>query len=69
MSTQKQLVEALIQINSHSVRNLASLDKRVSFTAEVVDEDDFKIRFAQYLSMLPSDQVLRVRFEQVENTF
>lgn len=57
----------IISINSHSVRNLASLDKKVSFTAEVAEEDEIKLKFAQFLLALPADVCLRATFEVVEN--
>ena len=61
------MVECLLKINSHSVRNLASLDKKVSFTCEVVDEDELRMKFAEYLLRLPADQCLKASFELVEN--
>jgi hypothetical protein len=32
-----------------------------------VDEEPFKIKFAQWLLTMPSDQLLRVTFEMIEN--
>ena len=60
-------VSALITIKSHSVRNLASLDKSVSFTAECVEEEEFKIKFAQYLANIPSGSTIKASFELVED--
>jgi hypothetical protein len=66
MSTQPQLV-AQIQINSHSVRNLSSMDKKLSITVEIVDEEDLKLKIAQYLLFMPVDQVFKMTLEPVEN--
>lgn len=60
-------VTAQIQINSHSVRNLESLDKKISFTAEAVDEEDFKLKFAQWLTAIPAGTIIRATFEIVED--
>lgn len=66
MSIQQPLA-VQIQINSHTMRNLESLDKKTTFTAEVVDVDAIKIAFADYLNRLPAFTILKVTFEIVEN--
>lgn len=60
-------VTVLAQINSHSVRSMASLDKKVSFSAEVVEEDDLKLRFAQWLLYMPCETVFKITIEPVED--
>jgi len=65
IANQNPVVTVQIVINSHSIRNLASLDKKVSFTAECVEEEDLRMKFAQYLLTVPADQVLEVSFKAV----
>ena len=60
-------VSAQGTINSHSIRNLTSLDKKLSLTLEVVEDEAFKLKFAQWLLMLPVDAVLRCSFEVVQD--
>lgn len=60
-------VDVIIKINGHSVRNLASLDKKVSFSCDVCEEDDIKLRFAQYLLALPADCTIKATFEVEDN--
>ena len=73
MSTQKPKVVtnpelvAQIQINSHSVRNLSSMDKKLSMTVEIVDEEDLKLKIAQYLLFMPVDQVFKMTLVPVDN--
>lgn len=63
----KNELTALIQINSHSVRNLSSLDKKLSMTVEIVDEEVLKMKMAQYLLFMPVDQIFKMTLEPVEN--
>lgn len=66
MTDQNNSVSALITVNSHTVRSLESMDKKVAFTAEVVDTDELKVALAQWLTMLPAKQLLKVSFELVD---
>ena len=53
-------------ISGLSVRNLASLDKGIKFSAEVVEEDDIKMKVAQYLLYQPTDQVFNVTLTPID---
>ncbi len=59
-------IEFQATISGLSVRNLASLDKGIKFSAEVVEEDDLKMKVAQYLLFQPTDQVFNVTLSPLE---
>ena len=54
-------------ISGLSIRNLASLDKGIKFSAEVVEEDDIKMKVAQYLLFQPTDQTFEVTLSPIQS--
>lgn len=56
------MVTLTIKINSHTVRSLASLDKKLSFSCDCVDDDPIKEKFAEFLTKLPADSTLTATF-------
>jgi len=54
-------IEFLGHINSHSVRNLVSLDKKLTFTTECVEGEAILKALANFLLSIPADQLLRFR--------
>lgn len=60
------MVTVIIKINSHTVRSLASLDKKLSFSCDCVEEDDIKEKFAEFLTKLPADSCIKATFELSE---
>lgn len=47
-------------INGISVRNLQSLDKGIKLSAELVDDEDIRLKVAQFFLYQPTDQVYTI---------